>query len=150
MGAVLKECSYNKAHNFNLLSMSRLLNNQGNKIKHGSNSLIGMENKKDKVIEFDIVVPLSKPAVYARRFVRSMEVVVASTEAGKKINGNIAHCLLGHRNEDSVWKTVHELGWVLTCSTMHECKYCSKSKVKQKNFKKANVAEKAMVSGQRL
>ena len=30
--AVLHECSYNKEHNFNLLSMSRLLHKQGWKI----------------------------------------------------------------------------------------------------------------------
>ena len=29
MRAVLKECSHNKEHNFNLLSMSRLLHKQG-------------------------------------------------------------------------------------------------------------------------
>lgn len=32
LGAVLKKCSYNKAHNFNLLSMPRLLHKQGWKI----------------------------------------------------------------------------------------------------------------------
>ena len=40
MLAVLKECSYNNAHSFNLLSMSRLLHKQGWKIMHGDESLI--------------------------------------------------------------------------------------------------------------
>jgi hypothetical protein len=35
MRVVLKECSHNKEHNFNLLSMSRLLHKQGWKIMHG-------------------------------------------------------------------------------------------------------------------
>ena len=40
MKAVVKECSYNKTHNFNLLSLSRLLHNQGWKIMHGDELLI--------------------------------------------------------------------------------------------------------------
>ena len=44
MWAVLKKCSYNKEHNFNLLSMSRLLNKQGWKIMCSDESLILIKN----------------------------------------------------------------------------------------------------------
>ena len=44
--AILKDCSYNAGHNFNLLSMSKLLHKQGWKITHGDKSLIRVENGK--------------------------------------------------------------------------------------------------------
>ena len=69
MRAILKECSHNKVHNFNLLKMSRLLHAQGWRIMHGYDSLNRIENKKGGVIEFDIVVPTSKGAMYACKFV---------------------------------------------------------------------------------
>ena len=45
MQAVLKECSYNKEHNFNLLSMSRLLHKQGWKITHEDESLSALRTE---------------------------------------------------------------------------------------------------------
>jgi hypothetical protein len=45
MQAVQKECSYNKEHNFNLLSMSRLLHKQGWKITHGDESLSALRTE---------------------------------------------------------------------------------------------------------
>lgn len=56
----LKECSYNKEHNFNLLSMSRLIKNQGCKITKK-----GITNGKGGVINFDVLVPTEKGAIYA-------------------------------------------------------------------------------------
>ena len=50
MQAILKECGYNKDHNFTLLSMSRLLHKQCWKITCGDESLIGIENGKGGVI----------------------------------------------------------------------------------------------------
>jgi hypothetical protein len=123
MKAVLTDCSYNKAHNFNLLSMLRLLHNQGRKITCGDALLIHFENGKDGVIEFDIVLPASKGEVYACKFVQSTEVIAVSTETGKEINVNITHCLLGHRNEDMVQKTARELGWMITRGTIYVCKH---------------------------
>ena len=60
--AVLKDCSFSTNHNFNLLSMSRLLHKQGWKIVHGDETLIRIENGKGDVIDFDIVVPTEKGA----------------------------------------------------------------------------------------
>ena len=47
-------------HNFNLLSMSKLLHKQGWKITHGGESLIRIKNEKGGVIDFDIVVPTER------------------------------------------------------------------------------------------
>ena len=55
--AVLKDCSFSAKHNFNLLSMSRLLHKQGRKKVCGDKSLIRIENGKGEVIDFDLVVP---------------------------------------------------------------------------------------------
>ena len=63
--AVLKDCSFSAKHNFNLLSMSRLLHKQGWRIVRGNESLICIENGKGEVIDFDIVVPTKKGAIYA-------------------------------------------------------------------------------------
>ena len=69
MRAVLKEFIFHKAHNFNLVSMSRQLHMQGWKITHGDESLIGVENRKGKVLNFNILVPMEKWTVYACKFV---------------------------------------------------------------------------------
>ena len=81
MRAVLKECSYSKVHNFNLLSMTRLLQ-QGLKVTCGDKKLIHIENGKDGKIDFDIIVPTKKGAIYACRFVHftELETVSASLE----------------------------------------------------------------------
>jgi hypothetical protein len=80
--ALLNECSYNKEHNFNLLSMSRLLHKQGWKMSQGDESLIRIENGKGGVINFDIVVPTAKGAIYACKFMQEAEVVSACTDTG--------------------------------------------------------------------
>ena len=95
-------------------------------------------------------MPTSKGALHACKFVQTTEVVAASTEAGKKINFNIAHWPLGNRNEDSAQKAVTELGCVLTHGTICVCKYCAKSEAEQIYVKKVSVDEKAMVPRQRL
>ena len=68
--AVLKDCSFSAKHNFNLLSMSKLLHKQGWKIMHGYETLIRIKNRKGDVIDFDIVVPTEKGAIYACKFIR--------------------------------------------------------------------------------
>ncbi len=112
MKAVLQDCSFSKEHNFNLLSMSRLLHTQGWKITHGDKSLIRIENGKGGVINFDIVVPTAKGAVYVSKFVQGVEIALACTATCTRMKINMAHCLLSHRNEDSVRKTVKQMGWV--------------------------------------
>ena len=74
--AAMKACSYNKVHNFNLLSTSRLLHKQGQKITDGDELLISIENRKGGVISFDIVVSTDKGVVYACKFVCLTEVAM--------------------------------------------------------------------------
>ena len=61
----------------------------------GDESLICIENGKGDVIDFDIVVPTEKGAIYACKFVRTMEIASDSTENVLKLNTNMTHCLLG-------------------------------------------------------
>jgi hypothetical protein len=68
----------------------------------GDVSLIRIENGILDVIDIDIVVPSEKGAIYAYKFVHTVEIVTTSTENVVKLNIIMAHCLLGHRNEDSV------------------------------------------------
>ncbi len=92
----MKDCSYNAGHNFNLLSMSKLLHKQGWKITCGDESLIRVKNRKGGVIDFDIVVPTEKGAIYACKFVHFDEIAASSMEYGIKMSITMAHCLLGH------------------------------------------------------
>ena len=62
----------------------------------GDESLIRIENRKGEVIDFDIVVPTEKGAIYACKFVRTVEVATASAERTMKVSIIMAHCLLGH------------------------------------------------------
>ncbi len=140
--AVLRDCSFSVKHNFNLLSMSKLLHKQGWKIVRGDESLIGIENGKGGAINFDIVVPTEKGAIYACKFARTMEVATASADTMVRLNINMAHCLLGHRNEDSVQKTARELGWVLSHGTLKPCEHCAQSKVKQRVFARSQLHQK--------
>ena len=115
--AVLKDCSFSAKHNFNLLSMSRLLHKQGWKIVRGDETLIRIEKRKGDVINFDTVVSTEKGAIYASKFVPTVEVATASTDNVVRLNINMAHCLFGRRNEDSLQKTARELGWILACGS---------------------------------
>jgi hypothetical protein len=130
--------------------MSRLLHKQGWKIIRGDDTLIRIENEKGGTIDFDIVVPTKKGAIYACKFVRSVEMAGASIGKAMRLNINMAHCLLGHRNEDSVRKTARELGWILMRGTLKPCEHCTQSKAKQENVRKESVAQKTDVPGHRL
>jgi hypothetical protein len=146
--AVLKDCSFSVKHNFNLLIMSKLLQKQGWKLC--VEIPICIENGKGDVIKFDIVLPTEKGAIYACKFVCTVEVAMASMDNMVRLNINMAPCLLGHRNEDSVKKTARELGWVLTRGTLMPCEHCAKSKGKQNNVYKESITPKADVPGHRL
>jgi len=68
MKAVLKDCSFNTKHNFNLLSMSKLIHKQGWKIVCGDKTLIRIKNGKGGTIDSEIIVPTDKGAIYACKF----------------------------------------------------------------------------------
>ena len=81
-------------------------------------------------------MPTEKGVIYACKFVCTVEVATASTDNVARLNINMAHCLLGHRNEISVRKTARELGSVLMHGTLKTCKHCARSKAKEKNVHK--------------
>ena len=93
--ALLKYCSFNGGHDFNLLSMSKLSHKQGWKITLSDKSLIRIKNGKGGVINFDIVVPTEKGSIHTCNFMRMTEIAASSTERWVRLNSNIAHCL-GH------------------------------------------------------
>jgi hypothetical protein len=78
MRAVLKDYSFSAKHNFNLLSMSKLVHKQGWKITRGDQTLIRIKNGKGGTIDFDIVVPTEKGAIYVCKFAWSVEVAAGS------------------------------------------------------------------------
>ncbi len=150
MKAVLQDRSFSKEHNFNLLSMSRLLYTQGWLITHGDKSLVCIGDRNGGVINFDIVVPTAKGAVYVCKFEQGIEIASGCTTTGTCMNINMAHCLLGHRNKDSIRKTAKQIGWELTRGSLKPCEHCAKSKATQKNVQKESAARKAIVPGHRL
>ncbi len=91
MRAVLKDCSFSTKHNFNLLSMSKLIHKQGWKIVQGDKTLIRMENGKGDVINFDIVVPTEKGAIYACKLARDIEVTTGSIGKPMRLNINMTY-----------------------------------------------------------
>ena len=67
-----------------------------------------------------------------------------------RLNINMAHCLLGHWNEDSMRKTARELGWVMTRGVLKPCKHCVQSKARQKNVQKESNMPKTDICGHRI
>lgn len=78
MWVVLKECSYDKLHIFNLLSMSRLLHKKGWKQCIG----IYIPDGTSRLSNFDAVVLTEEWEVYAYKFVCSTEVAMADLYLG--------------------------------------------------------------------
>jgi hypothetical protein len=89
--------------------MSKLLHKQGWKNVCDDETLIYIENGKGDVIYFDIFVPTEKGAIYACKFVCTVEVATASIDNMVRLNINMSHCLLGHGNDNSMWITAREL-----------------------------------------
>ncbi len=111
--ATLTDVNYNEKLNFNLISLTRLLCSGWN-ITSGNAAGITLTNNSGGVINFDIVIPTARGAIFACRFVRDADVCAASTDVGTKLNIQRAHELLGHGDEESTRKTAQELGWILT------------------------------------
>jgi len=79
MKATLADVGYNIKLNFNLLSLTRLLCKRssarrgslgkGWHITKGDATGITIENEAGDVIDFDIVIPMSRGAIFACRFI---------------------------------------------------------------------------------
>ena len=141
MKVTLTDCSYNACHNFNLASLTRLMSRNWVIVK-GDMTGITVRHPSGSVIDFDIVIPTEKGAIFACWFICDAELACISTEAGTTMNITKAHGLLGHGNEEATRQTSKELGWVITRGKLDPCLHCAKSKAKQKNVCKASENEK--------
>ena len=82
-------------------------------------------------------MPTAKGAIYACKFMQEAEVISTCADVSAQMNINTAHCLLGHRNEDSIRKTAKEMGWVLTRGVLKTCEHCAMAKAKQKMLERS-------------
>jgi hypothetical protein len=147
--AVITEVSYNSRHNFNLFSISRMLQLgwtlSGNKQRLTLNSTDGKS-----VIHFDIVIKTKLGAVYLAKFAVSSEVSAASTAAGTRMNINRAHQLLGHKSEANTRATAKALGLTISRGSMEVCEACALAKAKQKGVPKKPDSAKVEIPFQRI
>ena len=149
MKGTLADCNFNESLNFNLLSLTRLLSN-GWSITKGDATRITIENGGGGKIDFDIVIPTARGAIFAFRFIPDAECAGISTEAGTKMNIQKAHNLLGHGNEETTRESARQLGWVITQGKLKPCEHCAKAKSKHKNVCKESTAHKATKPGERI
>lgn len=81
----LVDVNYSDSHNFNLMSLTRLLC-IGCYISKGDATGITIKNEGGGIIDFDIVIPTARGAIFACRFVRDVELGAVSTSSGSKMN----------------------------------------------------------------
>jgi hypothetical protein len=152
--AELKDVQVNEKFNFNLFSVTRMLQ-KGYKLKGDAKS-ITLE-KGNHAFAFDSVIWTQGGALYCARFCRnknsplqhcnvasaapdtSEETTTKAKEALKnifKIKVKRAHKYLGHLSKDTTRLTAKYLGMNLSHGTLPVCKLCAIAKVKQKNVPK--------------
>ena len=127
--------------NYNLFSLSKLMQD-GWKL---SGDVRAMQlTKGQATINFDIVIPTKKGAIYCAYIKRKTN---GEVQAGNLVSGSIdaarAHDLLGHSHEDSTKETARYLGWNVKKGGMGKCQSCAEVKAKQKNIPKVSGLEKA-------
>lgn len=150
--ARLVNVSYNPENNFNLCSLTRMLQD-GWTISKGDHT--GITIVKGEVrIEFDIQVRTkSGGAIYAARFLRGSEgdeISAVATETGTVMSVNKAHELLGHGDEKSTRDTAKQMGWMISRGSLQPCEHCAKAKAKHKNVNKESTADKATKPAERM
>ncbi len=109
----MADVNYNDRYNFNLVSLTRLLMNRW-KVTKGDKTGITVGSKDGSEINFDIVIPTVRGAIFACRFIRDADIGAVSTDAGTTMNIDKAHRLLGHVDEESTRQTAKHLNWVIT------------------------------------
>ena len=96
----MTDVNHNDSHNFNLMSVIRLLC-KGWHITKGDATRIIIKNKSGGVIEFSIIIPMARGAIFACRFFWNVEIGAVSTDTETKLNIIKGYGLLGHINKDS-------------------------------------------------
>jgi len=147
--ATLCDVNYHSGYNFNLLSLSKLLQN-GWEITRGDSAGI-IVKKGNCEVAFDILIPTRRSVIFACRFVRYQDSAsVSLTGIGAKMSIGRAHGLLGHGSEESTRQTAKELGWTITRGRMSPCEHCAVAKAKQKDVCKDSKSPKAEKPGGRV
>ena len=152
MRATLTDVSYCENHNFNLLSLTRLLVSGWEVVSGDATGITLGHKEKGLSIVADIVIPTAKGAIMACRFIRSeaSEVSAVSTGAKTKMSVAKAHELLGHGCEADNRAPAKQLDWDLTRGSFGVCMHCAQAKAKQKNVCKASESPKATTPGGRV
>jgi hypothetical protein len=128
--ATLDEVTHLPGAKFNLFSLSRMTRIIGWKID-GDKEAIWI--KKDGMhVQFDIVIPTPKGALYCMYFKRTSEMAMSATDQGTKLSIMKAHNLLRHCSEDMTRMAAKKMGWILS-GTWKPCEACAAGKAKQKN-----------------
>ena len=91
--------NYNEKLNFNLISLTQLLCSSWS-IPPGNAAGIILTNGSGWVINFEIVLPMARGAIFTCRFVHDADVCAACTDIGTKTNIQKVHELLGHGDEE--------------------------------------------------
>ena len=89
-----------------------------------------------KNMVFDIVIPITRGAVFACRFIRNEELNAVGSEKGITINITMAHGVFGQVHKDAARRMANHMHIKLTRGKLAPCKHCAKSKAKQKNASK--------------
>ncbi len=146
--AELQDVQVNKMFNFNLFSVTRMLQ-RGYKLKGDAKSM-SLEKGNHKFV-FVSVICTRGGALYCARFQRNenpppQEYDVASVVSNAdtsavtkkifKINIKHAHEYLGHLSEDTTRLTAKYLGMNLLHGLLPVCKSCAIAKAKQRNVPK--------------
>jgi len=85
----------------------------------------------ERRIDFDIVIPTRKDALYCMYHKRTTNPEMAATSV--KISVDKAHEILGHPDESRTRKVAKVLGWELNKGSLKPCRGCTIAKAKQKN-----------------
>ena len=147
LSATLDEVSHTPASCFNLFSVTRMLK-QGWELG-GNHSSIWIVKGGNKVI-FDIKVDTSRGNLFCARFLRTAEMLHASTDAPQKRPIAVMHAQLGHCGEADARATAKALSIPLTRGSMKVCEACAKGKAKRKALPKATNHVKAEHPGERM
>ena len=126
--ATLKGVSHVPNANFNLLSLTKRMR-EGWQLG-GKKKSIWLKNSERR-IDFDIVIPTRKVALYCMYHRRTMNPEMAAISV--KMSGNKVHEIFGHPDETGARKAAKALGWELTKGLLRACTIV---KAKQKNYQR--------------
>ena len=144
---ILKDVRVAPGAGCNLLSLTKLLNNEYN-LQGNSKSLKATKGKFG--IIFDRVIEAGSGFLLGIRLVPTStdDAAYVTLPDKAKIDYNLLHAMLGHPGSASVQRTATSLGLELTGS-LEKCPDCATAKMRQKNIPKEN-ENRSLTPGERL